>query len=120
MAMKKTIIAIGVLATFAWTAPAALAAGLGIGANANVNAGVSARTGGGPSVSATENSNGRFAADRDFGRDRAEDRMSAEGKAHSQASVAAQKKRHRNPENAPRANAAFSGSTSAEIEANRR
>ena len=117
--MKKTIIAIGVLATFAWTAPAALAAGLGIGANANVNAGVSARTGG-SSVSATENSNGRFAADRDFGRDRAEDRMSAEGKAHSQASVAAQKKRHRNPENTPRANAAFSGSTSAEIEANRR
>ena len=36
---------------------------------------------------AAPNSNGRFATDRDFGRDRAEDRMSAEGKAHAKAKV---------------------------------
>jgi len=33
------------------------------------------------------NSNGPGSADRDFGRDRAEDRMSAEGKAHAKAKV---------------------------------
>lgn len=39
-----------------------------------------------PSSHAIANSNGRNATDRDFGRDRAEDRTSAQGKAHSNAS----------------------------------
>jgi hypothetical protein len=36
---------------------------------------------------AAANSNGKNASDRDFGRDRAEDRMSAQGLAHSKAGV---------------------------------
>ena len=116
--MKKTIIAIGVLAAFTWTLPAAMAAGLGLGANANVNAKVDGR---GPSVNATENSNGRFAADRDFGRDRAEDRMSAQGKAHSQASVAAKKREDRRADrlDTARANAALAGSAHVDADARR-
>lgn len=49
----------------------------------------------GPSLSsqAFENSNGRFAADRDTGLSRAEDRMSAEGLKH-QKGIAAQATRH--------------------------
>src|SRR5438132_13532551 len=52
-----------------------------------------------PSVSppanshAMANSNGPFSTDRDFGRDRAEDRMSAEGKAHANATPAKKPKK---------------------------
>lgn len=41
---------------------------------------------------ATANSNGRFAADRDQGLDRAEDRMSAQGKEHEKASTNVKKR----------------------------
>lgn len=44
---------------------------------------------------AAENSNGKNAADRDFGRDRAEDRMSAQGKAHAKAAKAAKTKKQK-------------------------
>jgi hypothetical protein len=40
---------------------------------------------------AITNSNGPFSADRDFGRDRAEDRMSAQGQAHAKAAPAPKK-----------------------------
>jgi len=46
-----------------------------------------------PNSAAAANSNGRFATDRDKGLDRAADRMSAEGKAHEKATVAAKKAR---------------------------
>src|SRR4026209_2906062 len=107
MAMKKTMTA---RAAFAFAMPA-LAGGLGVGvgANANVNAGVNANANGrGTSASAVENSNGRFAAERDFGLDRAQERMSVQGKAHSQASVAAKKRAARL--DTARANAALAGS----------
>ena len=122
--MKKTIIAIGVLAAFAWAVPAALAGGIGVGvgANANVNAGVNANANGrGTSASAVENSNGSFAADRDFGRDRAQERMSVQGKAHSQASVAAKKREDRRAArlDTARANAALAGSADVDADARR-
>ena len=106
--MKKSILA---LAAIAFAAPvlagpgaggnagAGLSVGIGAGgvhagANANANANAGTR---GPSASAIENSNGQFSTDRDFGRARAEERMSAQGLAHSQASNDADKKRHRKP-----------------------
>lgn len=52
-------------------------ASAGAGVNTAINAG-----GRGPSATAMENSNGRFAADREFGRDRAEERMSEQGRTH--------------------------------------
>jgi hypothetical protein len=50
---------------------------------------------GGPSPhsAAAANSNGRFASDRDTGLDRAEDRMSAQGKAHEKATNSVKKAR---------------------------
>lgn len=112
--MKKAIIA---LAAFAFAMPA-LAGGLGVGvgANASVNTGASAQ-GRGPSASAYENSNGSFAAERDFGRDRARERMSVQGKAHSQASVAAKKRAERL--DTARANAALAGSANVDLDARR-
>ena len=52
-------------------------AGVGAGVNTSINAG-----GRGPSATAMENSNGRFVTDREFGRDRAEERMSEQGRVH--------------------------------------
>jgi hypothetical protein len=114
--MKRSIIAIGVLAAFAWTLPAAFAGGLGVSGNASVNANANAQTRG-PSLSAQENANGSFAVDRDFGRDRAQERMSVQGKAHSQASVAAKKRAERLDE--ARANAALAGSANVDLDARR-
>ncbi len=51
------------------------AVGVGAGVNTSINAG-----GRGPSATAMENSNGRFVTDREFGRDRAEERMSEQGR----------------------------------------
>jgi hypothetical protein len=118
--MKKSIIAIGVLAAFAWTLPAAYAGGLGVSGNAGVTANANAQTRG-PSVSAQENANGSFAVDRDFGRDRAQERMSVQGKAHSQASVAAKKREDRRAErlDTARANAALAGSANVDLDARR-
>jgi hypothetical protein len=128
MAMKKTITA---LAMFAFAMPALSgglglsaggktnagvgvgAAGVGVGANANVNANANANADSrGPSASAIENSNGSFAADRDFGRDRALERMSAQGKAHEQATVTDKKRSLRER---LRANAALSGRGDAQV-----
>jgi hypothetical protein len=102
MAMKKILIASAV-AALSCAIPALAGgplgvsggargnAGVGVGAagvGANVNAGANADVNGSmggtraPNATAAENSNGRFAADRDFGRDRAEDRMSDEGRKH--------------------------------------
>ena len=53
------------------------AVGVGAGVNTSINAG-----GRGPSATAMENSNGRFVTDREFGRDRAEERMSEQGRVH--------------------------------------
>ena len=76
---------------------------------------------GGPSShsQAAANSNGRFATDRDTGLERAEDRMSAQGKAHKKATTAHKKRRHSgNGDNAatpatPATKAAAATSTSA-------
>jgi len=118
--MKKILIASAVAAMFA--GPALAGGSLGVGVGANVNAGVNAG-GHGASASAAENANanGRFAADRDFGRDRAEDRMSAQGKAHSQASVAAKKREYRRADrlDTARANAALAGSAHVDADARR-
>jgi hypothetical protein len=48
------------------------------------------------SSQAMENSNGRFATDRDKGLDRAEDRMSAEGRKHEKATAAQKKHKSEN------------------------
>jgi hypothetical protein len=51
-----------------------------------------------PNSEAAANSNGRFATDRDKGLDRAEDRMSAQGKAHEKATVATKKAKSKVPD----------------------
>ncbi len=78
---------------------ASAAVAFSAGANARGPEGAGGFTHGSPvgpgsNGSAYENSNGRFAQDRDQGLQRAEDRMSTEGQDHSQASYA-QTRRHR-------------------------
>jgi hypothetical protein len=91
--MKKKILIAASIAALGCAVPA-LAGGPNAAAAAHAGVGASISTGShGPSANAMENSNGRFAADRDFGRDRAEDRMSAQGAAHERASTAPNKKR---------------------------
>jgi hypothetical protein len=64
-------------------------AGAGIGSGNGFGAGTSARGSIDPHISAegTANTNGPTAADRDFGRDRAEDRASQQGLTHSNEST---------------------------------
>ena len=129
--MKKILIASAVAALFAVPALAGdlsvkgnarVGAGVGVGASgvgASVNAGANAGANAGsrgPSVNATENSNGSFAADREFGRARAEERMSAEGQAHERASSAPRKRLHKPelPQAGADAAAAARGSGSAD------
>jgi len=68
----------------------AVALALGTGSAVFARGGGGGGVGGSPtphmSSSAMTNSNGRFATDRDFGLDRAKDRMSKEGLAHEKAS----------------------------------
>jgi hypothetical protein len=73
----------------------AFAAAFSLDATAAGPGGHSAAAPGGPRASsqAQENSNGRFAVDRDKGLDRAEDRMSEQGRKHQKATAA--QKRHR-------------------------
>jgi hypothetical protein len=78
----------------------AFAAAFSLGAAAAGPGGHSAAAPGGPPArsQAQENSNGRFAADRDKGLDRAEDRMSDQGRKHQKA-TAAQKRQKPDLEN---------------------
>lgn len=74
--------------------------------NTSINAG-----GRGPSATAMENSNGRFVTDREFGRDRAEERMSEQGRIHWRSDPATAKRRG---EAKAEAGAAASGGAAAE------
>jgi hypothetical protein len=76
-----------VLMTLAYVASVA-AGGSHAGAGAGAGAGASAGAGH-LSASGQANTNGRYAADRDTGLDRAQDRMSEQGLAHEKASAAA-------------------------------
>jgi hypothetical protein len=70
--------------------------GVGVGAGANVGAAganVGANAGANASASGMANSNGQFANDRDFGRDRAQSRMSEEGLEHQKAKSASAKRK---------------------------
>ena len=87
----------------------------GVGANLNAGANVGASAGShGPSATATENSNGSFAADREFGQDRARERRSEQGNAHERATTAPDKKRARHKPETPRAGVSASGGASTE------
>ncbi len=82
----------------------AFAAAFGLSAAArepgDASRGQSASAPGGPAAGsqALENSNGRFATDRDKGLDRAEDRMSEQGLRHQKATEAQKKRRKPGPE----------------------
>jgi len=96
------------------------AGGAGVGANVNAGANANANAGGrGPSVTATENSNGQFAADREYGQARAAERMSVQGSLHERASTAPNKKRPQKPE-LPQTGAEAAGSLSGQAAARTR
>lgn len=78
--------------------------GFGGGSGGFGGGGVSRGTPTGPSGNGAsmDNSNGRFAQDRDMGRDRAEDRMSQEGLDHEQATDARKKHDRRQGRATPR------------------
>ena len=99
-------------------AGAGVGAAAGVGANAGVNAGANAganaagANAGGNAAShvspqGSANSNGQFQTDRQFGLDRAQDRMSEEGLEHRKATTAPAERK------GPKANTETSGSSSA-------
>lgn len=78
------------------SAGAGVGAGVGAGAS-HVGAGAGVNMGAGPgsniSAAGQANSNGRFATDREFGLDRAQERMSEQGQAHEKATTSSGKRR---------------------------
>jgi hypothetical protein len=95
MTMKKittAVLAALAAASFASMGYAQVRAGAGVGVNAGVGAGANVG-GANASTSGQANANGQFTTDRDFGRDRARERMSAEGRAHEQATTNTHAKR---------------------------
>lgn len=76
---SKLILAAAVLGSFALCAQPSLARG------SSADTRTSANTTNHLSAQGMDSTNGRYAADRDTGLDRAEDRMSAQGRAHSHA-----------------------------------
>ena len=98
-------------------AGAGVGAAAGVGANAGVNAGANAagaNAGGNAaahvSPQGSANSNGQFQTDRQFGLDRAQDRMSEEGLEHQKATSAPAERK------GPNAGAETSGSARARTE----
>jgi hypothetical protein len=94
-------------------AGAGVGAAAGVGANAGVNAGANAAGGNaGAHVSpqGSANSNGQFQTGRQFGLDRAQERMSEEGLEHQKATTAPAERK------GPKANAETSGSSRARTE----
>lgn len=87
--------ALGALVALALAQPANAGGPIGIGTNVGAGAHVGAganlpRVGAAtPDANALENANGQFIADRKFGLDRAQERMSEQGAAHQKASVSA-------------------------------
>ena len=94
--MRKLI---SVLLCGAFAAAFSLSAAAG-GPGGGASGGHGASAPGGPPASsqASENSNGRFAQDRDKGLDRAEDRMSEQGRTHEKATDAQKKHRKHAPD----------------------
>lgn len=102
---KSTSLVMCTMIAMAFSASAAARGGSnGGGMGSGMGGGFSHGSPVGPSSNsqALENSNGRFAQDRDQGLDRAEDRMSTQGREHEKASDAGSKDpRHDAPRAAP-------------------
>jgi hypothetical protein len=94
--MRK-LISVLLCGAFATAFSLSAAAG-GPGGGAPGGRGASAPGGPPAGSQALQNSNGRFAKDRDKGLDRAEDRMSAQGLKHQKATDAQKKRRKPGPE----------------------
>lgn len=114
--MKKILIASAVAALSC--AIPALAGGplggaAGVGVGANVNADVNLGNRGAASAGAAENANGNFAAERERGRNRAEGRMSEQGRSHGRASTAPNRHRQQ-PQDSSQVGVSGSANVSAE------
>jgi len=111
--MKKVLIAVAVAAALAASLPA-LARGPGVaaGVNAGVGLGAGVNAGGhGPSAAGMANANGGFAAERQFGLDRAQERMSEQGRVRQRATTAPDKGPRPAPETPPAGVSAEGGAT---------